>query len=229
MGRDLATALTWLRSGKGSPEERYRAASDLLAFALEKEQDAVVSAGALGPVAATDANGRFLAARAAALAALGGELKTELDRAYGAANGGAPPPSGPDPALARLAARTPRFPVANLHDWMELKKRVADKRGEELRTSSDAKEREAAAAKARKGKAAAKPKDAAPAEEPPPLSLIMADATMNRVDGKRTAADIARRVCAEALSAGWWYYGETTPARVETFLEKQAKDGLLAW
>ena len=34
---------------------------------------------------------------------------------------------------------------------------------------------------------------------------------MNRVDGKTNAADIARAVCAEALSAGWWYYGKTTP------------------
>ena len=229
LGRDLATALSWLRSGQGSPEERYRAASDLLAFALEKEQAAVASAGAIGPVAATDSNGRFLAARKASLAALGESLEAELDRAYGAAHGATPPPSGPDPALARLAARTPRFPVATLHDWMALKKRVAERRGVEARASADAKEREAAAARARKGKSAAKPKGAAPAEEPATLSLVMADATMNRVDGKRTAADIARRVCAEALSAGWWYYGETTPSRVGAFLEKQVKDGLLAW
>ena len=31
---------------------------------------------------------------------------------------------------------------------------------------------------------------------------------MNWIDGKTNAAEIARRVCAEALSAGWWYYGE---------------------
>jgi hypothetical protein len=229
LGGDLATSLSWLRRGHGSPEERYRAASDLLAFALEKELGAVASSAAVGPVAADDANGRFLAARVASLTILGGELKAELDRAYGAANGGAPLPGGPDPALARLAARTPRFPVATLHDWIALKKRVAEKRAEEARTTADEKEREAAAGKARKSKAAAKPKDTAPAAEPETLSFLMGDATMNRVDGKRTAADIARRVCAEALSAGWWYYGETTPARVQTFLEKQVKDGLLGW
>ena len=229
LGRDLATSLSWLRSGRGTPEERYRAASDLLDFALEKEQAAVASSGAVGPVAANDANGRFLAGRETSLAALGGELKAELARAHGAANGGAAPSTEPDPALARLAARTPRFPVATLHDWMALKKRVAEKRGEEARTTADAKEREAAAGKSGKGKSGAKPKAALSAEEPETLSLLMADATMNRVDGKRTAADIARRVCAEALSAGWWYYGETTPSRVEAFLQKQVKDGLLVW
>ena len=52
---------------------------------------------------------------------------------------------------------------------------------------------------------------------------------MNWVDGKTNAAEIARRVCAEALSAGWWYYGEATPALVEKFFEKQAKDGLITW
>lgn len=229
LGQDLATALTWLRSGKGSPENRYRAAADLLAFALEKELAAVESAGSVGPVAASDPGGRFLAARGTSLAALGRELQAELERAYGADNGGAKPPSGPDPALARLTARVPRFPVATLHDWMALKKRVAEKRAEEARARTDEKERSEAAGKARKGKATGKPKTAPPADEPETLSHLMADATMNRVDGRRTAAEIARRVCAEALSAGWWYYGETTPARVETFLEKQVKDGLIAW
>ena len=52
---------------------------------------------------------------------------------------------------------------------------------------------------------------------------------MNRVDGKTNAAEIARAVCAEALSAGWWYYGKTTPELVEKYLTRQVKDGLLAW
>ncbi|MEX0878504.1 MAG: M28 family peptidase [Thermoanaerobaculia bacterium] len=226
---NLATALTWLRSGKGTPEERYRAASDLLAVALETEIAAVESSRAVGPITAGDSAESFLAGEAASLAAIGRNLHGELDRAYGAASGSAKPPSGPDPALALLAARTPRFPVSTLHDWMALRKRVAEKRAEELRARSDEREREEAARKTSKGKAGARGKTPAPAEEPETLSPLMADATMNAIDGKRSAAEIARRVCAEALAAGWWYYGETTPARVETFLKKQAKDGLIAW
>ncbi len=57
----------------------------------------------------------------------------------------------------------------------------------------------------------------------------MGTAALSWIDGKTNAAEIARRVCAEALSAGWWYYGETTPALVEKFLEEQARDGLIAW
>ncbi len=227
---NLATALTWLRSGKGAPEERYRAASGLLAVALETEIAAVESSRVVGPIAAGDSAEGFLAAQGALLAAIGRNLHGELDRAYGASSGGAKPPSGPDPALSVLPARTPRFPVSTLHDWMALKKRIAEKRVVELRGQSDEKEREAARkTKASKGKAGELGKASAPAAEPETLSPLMADATMNAIDGNRTAAEIARRVCAEALAAGWWYYGETTPARVRTFLEKQAKDGLIAW
>jgi hypothetical protein len=57
----------------------------------------------------------------------------------------------------------------------------------------------------------------------------MEAAAMNRIDGKTNAADIARAVCAEALSAGWWYYGKTTPELVEKFLTRQVRDGLAAW
>ncbi len=44
---------------------------------------------------------------------------------------------------------------------------------------------------------------------------------------KTDAATIARRVCAETLSAGAWYYGECTPEMVEKFFETEAKDGLI--
>jgi hypothetical protein len=54
-------------------------------------------------------------------------------------------------------------------------------------------------------------------------------AVMNWIDGRRDAAEIARRVEAEAISAGSWYYGEVTPELVEKFLEAQAKDGLIVW
>ncbi len=60
------------------------------------------------------------------------------------------------------------------------------------------------------------------------LSPLMGTAALAWIDGKTNAAEIARRVCAEALSAGWWYYGEATPALVEKFLETQAKDGLIS-
>ena len=52
---------------------------------------------------------------------------------------------------------------------------------------------------------------------------------MNWIDGKRDAAEITRRVEAESMSAGSWYYGEVTADRVEKFLERQAKDGLIVW
>ena len=54
-------------------------------------------------------------------------------------------------------------------------------------------------------------------------------AAMNWIDGRRDAAEIARRVQAEALSAGTWYYGEVTPELVEKFFERQARDGLIRW
>ena len=54
-------------------------------------------------------------------------------------------------------------------------------------------------------------------------------AVMNWIDGKRDAREIARRVEAEALSAGSWYYGEVTAELVERFLERQAGDGLIVW
>jgi hypothetical protein len=61
------------------------------------------------------------------------------------------------------------------------------------------------------------------------LSNLMQFAVMNGIDGKADAGEIARRVGAEALSAGSWYYGEATPEMVEKFLETQAKDGLIVW
>lgn len=54
-------------------------------------------------------------------------------------------------------------------------------------------------------------------------------AAMNWIDGKRDAAEVARRVGAEAMSAGSWYYGDVAPEIVERFLDSQAKDGLIVW
>ncbi len=221
LAADAATGLSWIRSGPGTPEERYRASADMLAVSLEKEIAAVASARAIGPAAATDPAASFLSDESERLSRIAGDLSITLESAYSAANGGAKPPSGDDPAFARLAARTPRLPVATLDDWMALKKKVADLRKTQARARAEEKEKAEALRKTGQGKS--------PADEAEPLSPLMRDAAMNWIDGKRSAAEIARRVCAEALSAGWWYYGETTPARVEKFLEKQGKDGLIVW
>lgn len=135
----------------------------------------------------------------------------------------AAPPS--DPALERLARRTPRYAVATLDAWMALERRVSDKRRAERRAKREQKEQDEALRRAGKN-----PKPAATApDDDSGLSPLMESEAMSWIDGKTTAAEIARRVCAEALSAGRWYYGNATPALVEKFLERQATDGLIAW
>jgi Peptidase family M28 len=210
LGRDRATAQIWIESGEGSASDRRLAASDLILAAVEKEIAAVESTRALG------------ASDAARTRAVG------LVRAVAATLGqGISPSAGDgDPILSRLATRIPRRPVATLSEWMALEHEVSRKRSREARTTRDAKEREEEVA--RRKKTSTTPA-AAPAEDEEKLSPLMEAAVMNRIDGKANAADIARVVCAEALSAGWWYYGKTTPALVEKFLEKQAKDGLVVW
>jgi hypothetical protein len=52
---------------------------------------------------------------------------------------------------------------------------------------------------------------------------------MNWVDGKTDAAEIARRACAEALSAGYWCYGKASLELVEKFFEQETNDGLIVW
>ncbi len=213
LARDLAAAETWIRDGRGTEEERLRAAADLLAVSQMVEAAAVESARSLGP--APDAS---VSASAASLRAAGANLAARLPAR----------PANEDPALARLAAKTPRFAVTTLDAWMALEKRVAEKRAADKRAERERKE--AAEAARRNPKTGAKAAPApAPEDESPKLSPLMGSAAMSWIDGKTNAADIARRVCAEALSAGWWYYGQTTPAMVEKFFEQQAKDGLIAW
>jgi len=142
-------------------------------------------------------------------------------------------PSGSDHAMTRLAAKVPRRAAATLSDWVALQHSVQEKRQAAARAKREATDAEAAGGKAKAGgksakAAAAKPADADAADEHA-LSPLMGDAVFGFVDGKRNAAEIAKRVCAEALSAGWWYYGETTPERVEKYLQAQVRDGLLAW
>ncbi|HEY2797647.1 MAG TPA: M28 family peptidase [Thermoanaerobaculia bacterium] len=211
LSRERVTAQAWLRDGEGTDAERRRAAGDLFLIALDKEIAAVDSTRALG---APDAvRSRALASLRAVAGPLAQDLPSVPDR-------------DTDPALSRLATRTPRRPVATLSEWMALEHQVTEKRHVADRSRRDAKEKEEEARRA--GKKPATP--APPSEdEDDKLSPLMQAAVMNRIDGKTTAADIARAVCAEALSAGWWYYGKTTPTLVEKFLTKQVKDGLAVW
>ena len=210
LARDRATAQNWIREGDGSEADRRRGASELVAVGLARELAAVESTRSLG---ASDA------ARSRALASLRA-VATPLSE--GLTSGAAP-----DPVLSRLAARTPRRTVATLSEWMALEHEVAARHVAKARSDRDAKEKDEEArrsGRAKKG-APAPPSD----DEGDPLSPLMGAAVMNRVDGKTDASEIARAVCAEALSAGWWYYGKTTPELVEKFLARQVKDGLLAW
>jgi hypothetical protein len=215
LGRDMATAEAWIAAGKGPDDDRRHAAANLLDMALAKEIAAAESSRAVGaPGSSADAsvaNGTTML-RNVALA-----LRQLLGEA----------PAGPTPTLDRLAHHTPRLAAQSLDAWMALEHKVAEKRTAERRAKGEEKERAEALRKS--GKTPAKAK--APADEPegPSLSPLMATEAMNWADGKTNAAEIARRVCAEALSAGWWYYGEATPENVEKFFEKQVRDGLVTW
>lgn len=211
LARDLATAEAWVRDGRGTDDEKRRAAADLLAVSQAIEEAAVASSRAIGPAPDSAVAGNTAAVRSAG-AALAARLPAR--------------PAGEDPALVRLAAKTPRFAVTTLDAWMALQKRVAEKRDADKRAERERKEAAEAARRNPKTSAKAAP---APEEDSPKLSPLMGTAAMSWIDGKTTAAEIARRVCAEALSAGWWYYGQATPVMVEKFFEQQAKDGLIAW
>ncbi len=212
MARDLATAQAWISDGRGTDEDRRRAAGDLLAVSQRIEEAAVASARAVGPAPESSVADAVAAVRTAGTG-LAARLSTR--------------PAAEDAALARLAAKTPRFAVDNLDAWMALEERVKEKREADARAAKEKKEKDEAAK--RPSKAGAKTSPPTAAAEEPKLSPLMGTAALTWIDGKTDAAEIARRVCAEALSAGWWYYGETTPALVEKFLETQAKDGLIAW
>src|SRR5262245_17523081 len=113
MARDLATAQTWIREGRGTEEERRRAAADLLAVSQAVEEAAVASAQALGPAPESAVTQAVESVRSA-----GASLAARLPAR----------PAAEDPALARLAAHTPRFAATTLDAWMALEERVKDKR-----------------------------------------------------------------------------------------------------
>jgi hypothetical protein len=214
LGRDLVAGQTWIESGAGTPDEKRAAAASLLDVALARELQTLETARAIGPLAGTDPTA--ITDAAGTLRAVAASLRARVSPTAAPA---------PDPALERLGKRTPRYTVTTLDAWMALEHRVADKRDADKRAARDQKEADAALRKAGK-----KPKNAAaPEDDGPELSPLMATEAMSWIDGKTSAAEIAHRVCAEALSAGHWYYGKATPGMVEKFLDKQVKDGLIAW
>jgi hypothetical protein len=216
LGRDLATAEAWIAAGRGTDDERRNAAANLLDMALAREIAAAESSRAVGaPGGSGDA---AIADGTSMLRNVALALAHRLGKA---------PAGAPAAAMERLSRHTPRLAATTLDAWMSLEHRVGEKRAAERRTKREEKERAEALRKA--GKAPAKGKSPAEDGEGPSLSPLMATEAMNWVDGKTNAADIAHRVCAEALSAGWWYYGEATPELVEKFFDKQARDGLIIW
>ena len=64
-------------------------------------------------------------------------------------------------------------------------------------------------------------------EAPSGLHPLMEFEILNFADGQRTAWEIYEAVAAEALSAGDWYYGTVTPARVQAVLDSAVKAGAL--
>jgi hypothetical protein len=218
LGRDFATGAARIGSSRPPRDEDYRAAANLLAVSLEKETASVRSATALGPVPE-----ETLSPRVAALDQAARELQALLLATFQEVSGGRAPGDLPGAAEQRLSKRVPKRAVATLAEWLDLSQKVRDRRAEEERRRRE--ERDALAMAPPKGGKRA----AAPAAEERKLTPIMQFAAMNWIDGKRNAAEIARRVQAEGMSAGSWYYGDVTPEFVERFFERQAKDGLIVW
>ena len=212
IARDAATAAEWIRSGRGGDAERARAAGGLLEASIGREEATIASVSALAP-----SDTRVASAVSASRSNL--RKSAEVLRVSVAAA------AAPSEAERRLEKRVPKKSAASLADWLVLQRKVADKRGEEARRHRD--ERDAAAARPARGKRP--PGPAGPEAEERTLTPLMQWEALNWTDGKTDAATIARRVCAEALSAGSWYYGECTPERVERFFEAQARDGLIDW
>ena len=66
-------------------------------------------------------------------------------------------------------------------------------------------------------------------ERPRTLHPLMQYQALNYVDGKRTVAEIADAVAAEADAAGAWYYGTVDRKDVEALFESAVKVGLASW
>jgi hypothetical protein len=219
LGRDFGTGLARIGSEEPPRDDDYRAAANLLAVSLEKEIAAIRSVEALAPVAE-----EALRPRVAALEQAARELQAILVATFRERSGGRMPSDAPTAAEQRLGKRVPRRAVAALTEWLDLQEKVRDKRAEEERLRREAREA-AAAPPGKRPRRSATP----PSEDEKTLTPLMQFAAMNWIDGKRAAAEIARRIHAEAMSAGSWYYGDVTPELVEKFFERQAKDGLILW
>ncbi len=220
IGRDFTVGLARVASGETPRDEDYRAAANLLATSLEKEIAAVRSVAALAPVTE-----ETLHPRVAALEQSAREMQALLVSTFQELSGGRAPGGSAGSAEQRLAARVPKRAVSTLAEWLALQEKVRDKRTDEERARREAHDAAALAPPGRRKGAPPRP----PPSDEPKLTSLMQFAAMNWIDGKRDAAEIARRVQAEALSAGTWYYGEVTPELVEKFFERQARDGLIRW
>jgi Peptidase family M28 len=216
LGARLATAQTWIETGSGTSEERRAAATNLLDQAIATEVAAVSSSRLVGPITGSDP--ATLTETLNGLRAVGAALRARVWLAA------APGPT--TPTLESLKTRIPHYPVTTLDAWMALQHRVGEQRHARERAQRERREQDEALRKAGKKP---KPASAEDSDDDSGLSPLMQSEAMNWIDGKASAADIARRVWAEALSAGRWYYGEATPAMVEKFLERQARDGLISW
>ena len=218
LGRDFTIGLARIASSSPPRDEDYRAAANLLAVSLEKEIGAVRSVAAMAPVP-----DETLRARVAPLEQSARELQALLLSSFQDLSAGRPPSDSPGAVEDRLARRVPKRAVATLAEWIDLQEKVRDRRTDEERAKREA--RDAATLAALDRRKGVTP----PPPEEPKLTSLMSFAAMNWIDGKRNAAEIFRRIQAESLSAGSWYYGDVTPELLEGFFEKQAKDGLIKW
>jgi hypothetical protein len=215
IARDAATAARMLQGAQGS-----RAARNLFESSVEREEATLASIATLAPGDSTLA--AAIEERRSVLRKAAAAIRDSIVAV--AADGPSPWNAAPGEEEKRMASRTPGRGAANLSDWLALERKVGDQRSAQARQRRE--EREKPQVKTAKGKSAAPAPE--PAEEKR-LTPLMQWEAMNWVDGKTDAATISRRVCAEAASAGAWYYGECTPAIVERFFETQAKDGLIRW
>jgi hypothetical protein len=221
IAQDVGTAADWMRRGTGGAEERSRAARSLVDSSTEREAATIASIGALSPF---DESVRTrLASRRAEIEKAARMIRDSVTLSSSTVDGSVWN-AGPSETERRLEKRVPKKAAATLADWLALERSVADKRSDEARRRREERD---APAKTAKGKSTGKPVPPEPEEKR--LTPLMQWEAMNWVDGRADAATIARRVCAEALSAGSWYYGECAPEMVEKFFERQAKDGLITW
>lgn len=226
---DLSAGLERLARHRSPRPEDFRAAAGLLTTAFEKEREAVDSVRALDPESG-EASQHAIRAGLSLLDQTTRGAKTALLEAWAAAGGARDPNAPPSAAEERLQAHIPSRAVATLSEWLDLERRVREKHEDEARAQRDAAQRPASPKGG--GHTAAKtasPPTTPPRADAPRLSPLMEFEALNWVDGKTDAATIARRVCAEALAAGRWYYGDATPEMVEAFLERAVRDGRLRW